>query len=725
MFRRSSILATACIGVALLVLLGSHCLTVPSVGRGQAPDGREDESSPGLAAPLAADVTLAREPVTSSEGSGAGLQPEEARLTGGDATLIVLLVDEPTGTPVSGARVLASKPSESFSKVVVDRSVGTMDTVLTTGEEGRAEFRLPSGSEFQVSVQGDKKVKRVTRAVEALSPGEQRTLSLTVPRSEPLTYFGRVLSAEDRSPVYGARVELIGGGRSTRGGGEERTENIVDMETTTEADGLFELSAPSWKICEVRIQAAGFGPVLLQVESGHERSEAAQIVSLHRMATLRARVQTPLGEIVSTNRIRLHAAASSLVQSDHEGPHFSLSHAMSWEGGVDATGLCVIEGLPPRVPLQVEILVHGLVVRRDLPPLSLKPGEVREVDWRLGSGCRLTGSAVDQDGRPASSLGILLQPASDDSPAFFEDGVVADSPRRTETDAQGRFVFLDVGAGRWRVGPAPGTDCAPYAEMIEIPDGEARHETSMRVYRGLYICGSVLGPTGGPVSGASISAVSETGAGVYVQCNSDGAFVLGPLVPGPYWLSAGAPRLVDSAGVAARPGDVGVVLRLQAGGRIEGAVLDGISGRPCSATLTYWRVGALGCGVTYSRDGTFHLEGLEAGAYCLAARGPGGRVGVLRDILVAPGRDSSGVTLDLVPGSRLRIVNQTAEDNMYRVSFDGAVIAMEDLAASDETSLVVPPGRIAVEFLFMPSETAQEVEVAEGEEARVVFEDGQ
>src|SRR4030095_10724551 len=74
-----------------------------------------------------------------------------------------------------------------------------------------------------------------------------------------------------------------------------------------------------------------------------------------------------------------------------------------WKTETGPDGRCSVTSLPPTIPLQIEIRQRGRVLRREADPLTLEPGEVRELEWRIGSGCTLSGLVFDQAGKPVTN----------------------------------------------------------------------------------------------------------------------------------------------------------------------------------------------------------------------------------------------------------------------------------------------------------------------------------
>jgi hypothetical protein len=383
---------------------------------------------------------------------------------------------------------------------------------------------------------------------------------------------------------------------------------------------------------------------------------------------------------------------------------------VEWRSNADSSGLCEFEDLPTDVPLQVEILRDGRIVERDVPQIALAPGEARDVEWKLSAGCRLKGFVVDQHDEVVAGRELWLQRADHDGRTFFED-YAEDVAHKAVTDKDGRFAFDSVNQGKWWVGPSAEPDAsgasdptaiAPVAEIVEIRDGTVEHEVRLRVHRGLYIRGQVLDPKGEPAAKVYIHASTDVAAWLVTsRTDKAGAFALGPLVPGRYSLVAKGWTHADSKPVVANAGDSGVDLHLEAGGSLIGAVVDGSTGKASAAMLTFSRRGDIERGIEMSDsgdDGTFRLEGLASGLYDVVAVSSGQRVGVLRELTVQGGVESSGLVVTLAPGALLRVKYAGTDESMgCRVSEGDTTIAGGGMLFGGSQELVVPAGHLMLE----------------------------
>jgi len=712
---------------------------VPSVEHGL-------ETSEGAAEhPLATPSPLPGPAAEATAGSRREpLEPEPAAPatpTGADeswARLSVHVVAKETGAPLANVRVMVLAQGRASAWTHVAGTSGTLTTSPMTEAEGRVEFELPPGLPLRLQARssGDP-TPRAHLEIEALATCETRTVSLELPTELDVLYFGKVLAADDRRPIAGASVQAVHttttwsstGGETWRSASSE-----LLAEQLTGPDGIFELRMPSWIPLDIHVRAEGFAYVLLEPGTGHGTPDTARIVLLARAATLHARLLDAGGGPVPDVDVWLSIEAHHLGLADHGGVYFTSADELSWGARTDSSGECEIGHIPPGVPIMVELLRGGLSLRRDLPELSLSPGERREVEWRLGSGCLVAGLALDAGGKPVPELAIWLQRADYRLPRFFQEHEDERVAVETRTDAHGRFELDDVSPGTWWIGPAAGQASkepdleavASLAELLEIPAGLARHELVLRVHRGLTIRGTVLDPQGAPASDQFVWASGEA-ASHGVDCTSaeDGTFVLGPLVPGRFTLQVSSFDQTYAEPVEASAGDEGVVLRLLPAGTLRGTVRDGATGEVVAATVDYVRVGDEGAGMAECGDGHFRLGGLEPGTYELCARASGMRIGRLGGLVVRSGEETRDLELRLEPGARLRVKFAGSEGHLrYRVLCDGVIVADDGMQAGGTSETVVPGGRIVVESFKRPDVRArQELVLVAGEEREVVLDD--
>lgn len=224
-----------------------------------------------------------------------------------------------------------------------------------------------------------------------------------------------------------------------------------------------------------------------------------------------------------------------------------------------------------------------------------------------------------------------------------------------------------MGAGQWKLGPgrvARGSpdvvdDVAPLGQVIGIAGAQTDAEIDLHVTRGLFVKGRVEPPPGRSVgAGFVIAADVERGLRMFQTWNVDGTFIVGPCVDGRFDLTAESHSgLGSSETVRVKPGQSDVVLRLHAGGSIEGRVLDGL-GTSVGCVVVAGRREEFGSSLQYSEvpaGEPFRFTGLVAGVFDLAASTNDGRAGVLEGIDVADGAKLEGLVLRVIPAGSVRV----------------------------------------------------------------------
>jgi hypothetical protein len=184
--------------------------------------------------------------------------------------------------------------------------------------------------------------------------------------------------------------------------------------------------------------------------------------------------------------------------------------------------------------------------------------------------------------------------------------------------------------------------------------------------------------------------------------------------------------------VIANAGENDVVLKLRAGGIIEGKVIDASTGESVRAEVCYPLKGAqaeaMGLSISDTRDdGTFKLQSLVPGAYDLIARVSDGRIAQLRGLVVGAGARLTGVVLSVERAARLRVGYEGAHPKAwFTVLLDGTAVAMEWVENKGRSRVqIVPKGKLTIELRFDPEGTksTRDVDVAAGEEKEIVFHD--
>jgi hypothetical protein len=191
-------------------------------------------------------------------------------------------------------------------------------------------------------------------------------------------------------------------------------------------------------------------------------------------------------------------------------------------------------------------VVGTAVDDRQAPPRDARPGPVRDPAPR--------GKAPQPSTGSASISGTVVALSSDEPLADATVGLAApgipDSRISTTTDAQGRFEFTKLAAGRYSVGALKSgfvnvahgqRQYGRGGRAILLGDGEHRH-IRLPLPRLSVIAGAVVGTRGSPLAGASVRAFRASMANGYrrwtsvgsARTDDRGVYRILPVQPGDY-----------------------------------------------------------------------------------------------------------------------------------------------------------------------------------------------
>ena len=371
----------------------------------------------------------------------------------------------------------------------------------------------------------------------------------------------------------------------------------------------------------------------------------------------------------------------------------------------------MIPDLPAGVELHVRYEPPRTAPTRLPTPIELDPGETRTLTWTRGGGARLSGRLSLESGGPVAHYRVWLLEAWARSPVLLS---VQNTPRRTALSGpDGAFVFEDVPAGDWWVGPSPSAaldppegavPLAPLASPVVIPPDAREQTVDLVVPQAVAIEGHVLAAES--VSGVSILARPSAMEGsLMVEVAEDGAFRLFPLAPGNHEVLAmpsGAGRLAAELEVTA-PAH-GVELELGIAASLVVRVVDASTGKPAPSSLAVagHTTEYLSLMVSSGGTSTHEVEGLAPGRYSLLAQCADGRAGILDDVLVELGSQPTAVEVTVQPAARLRVSHRgEATYVAYRVLRNGRTVGMGVISAGEERVDFLPPG--TYELAFKPA----------------------
>jgi len=368
-----------------------------------------------------------------------------------------------------------------------------------------------------------------------------------------------------------------------------------------------------------------------------------------------------------------------------------------------------VDGLPPGVPIEIEV---RSTLGSDLTPpgpLVLQPGERAQPVWRLGGTAIVRGILLDASDAPVAGQSIwLCRPVDELATGYLTEG--HEALARTRTGADGRFELRNVPTGGWWLGPAPdafpvtwtSSSVCPAAVALQVGPGE-QLGVVLRTWRGLAIEGRVVSSDGQPLSRGRIYCTPVDGSGHVLADVRDGHFVVGPLAPGMHRLKAfGAVGV--SKYVEARPGEDGVVLRLDETGVVIVDVSDENREFSSRYSVEFFQREAPGRAqlesqLTHRGAVTSLRHGLPVGVYDVVAKMDGGRIGYHAGAVVEPGGELA-VEITVQRGATLEVRYEGGPERAeYRIYQGASQVAFGRLVRSAAGVEVLPAGAVRVELV--------------------------
>jgi len=171
---------------------------------------------------------------------------------------------------------------------------------------------------------------------------------------------------------------------------------------------------------------------------------------------------------------------------------------------------------------------------------------------------------------------------------------------------------------------------------------------------------------------------------------------------------------------SADAGSRGVVIRLSPMGMIEGVVVDGDGQAIWNSSMGFSSQSGGMLGYECER-GDFAVP-VGSGTYAVSAWLKDGRFGLVRDVIVSPGKTTSDLRVEVRRGSTLNLVYAGSESMAsFRVLSEEAVVVRSALEVGLHQSVIVPPGDLVVDLWDGRERFERRVHVDEGGEAGAMF----
>jgi len=336
----------------------------------------------------------------------------------------------------------------------------------------------------------------------------------------------------------------------------------------------------------------------------------------------------------------------------------------------DGEGRFEFRGVPAGHTLALEIESDDFADAA-IPGLELEPGSRREVEVSLALGGTVTGTVVDEAGRPVEKAEVLAA-----EPGMW--GFPGDQKGETETDAEGRFELAHIPPGKLLLIAEKDGFLPSENQKLELADGERRTDFRLTLPAGAVLAGRVRLGDGTPAAGAAVKVSFDPeamvgmnalnaarGADGKAQAAADGSFQVSGLGKGPFLVRATLEReiadgvketwLAKSGSVRPDTRDLDLVLEppLTLVGRVrteDGTPIEAFELHSLLEAGPSFLPGQMHKETFEDPQGAFVLRDLEPGRWRVDASADG--FGPMEPVVVAlPRADTTPIELVLAPAA--------------------------------------------------------------------------
>ncbi|MCY1056319.1 carboxypeptidase regulatory-like domain-containing protein [Nannocystis sp. SCPEA4] len=581
------------------------------------------------------------------------------------------------------------------------------DATGRSGADGAFSLWVPPGEVFvTATAEGYADMQTHGRA-----PG----LTLEVLMTPESVFLGRVVRADDGSPVAGAEVSAL----DASGGGRQGL-------TFTDASGNFRIDALRPGTYKARaLDDEGYGAAEALVVLGLAETSAPVEIRMHPAFLVEGSVVVAGGGPCDRGSVTL---------SDPQGQR---SVKIAPDGRVRARGV-----LPGNYA--VDVRCEGFVSEPSYSPLTIVDRSLREQRWEVRRGQALRGSVVAATREPVTALTVMASPQLDPSRPKAQS-----TSGSARAGGDGQFEIMGLLPGRYQLG-VYGGDPPQLREgpEIEVREGHDLEDIRIELPAAGEVRGTVRDVRGRAVPGARVLLRGST----YVQTTSldDGSFRLTGVAAGAYQASVSRsdqPMRVQSGKGDEAPrveveiGETAVLNLVVAAqdGKISGRVVDGDGEALTDVFVEVLREpegGPPGSALRDMRwsmdrglrprmtdlDGRFEFGELPDGTYTLVAHRRGGGEGVLERVALG----SEALVKIAAPGSLVGRVRSPGGGGPERFSVElrDAATGYELRASFFRTDGTfsfpqVPAGQFVVAVEAPEGAGKAEVALAAGERGQV------